>query len=183
MFIYNMKLSKDKIFKTFFIIISILMLIIFIISIYKIFTKASDSNFKVNDSIQKDKVITLTANNYTNILKAVHENLDNYVGIKIQFTGYVYRLLDFSDNEFVLARNMIISSNNQTVVVGFLCNYDKAKDIPNNTWVNITGIISKGNYHGEIPIIKITNINKADTPNDEFVYPPDNTYIQTNALL
>ena len=39
--------------------------------------------------------------NYTNVLKSVHENIDNYVGMKINFTGYVYRVLDLNENQFV----------------------------------------------------------------------------------
>ena len=39
-----------------------------------------------------------------------HENIDDYVGKKLCFTGYVYRVLDLQDNQFVLARDMIISS-------------------------------------------------------------------------
>ena len=54
--------------------------------------------------------------------KAVHDNLDNYIGQQISFSGYVYRISDFESNQFVLARNMIISSDFQTLIVGFLCN-------------------------------------------------------------
>ena len=38
--------------------------------------------------------------------------------------GIVYRVSDLKENQFVLARDMIISSNRQYVVVGFfLCLY------------------------------------------------------------
>ena len=72
---------------------------------------------------------------------------------------------------------MIISSNFQYVVVGFLCEYENAKDFSNNAWVEITGEITKGNYHGDMPIIKITEIKKVDKPNEEYVYPPDENYV------
>ena len=107
----------------------------------------------------------------------------NYIGVKIHFTGYVYRVLDLKDNQFVLARDMIISSNYQAVVVGFLCEYDKAKNFNNDTWVEITGEIIKGDYHGDMPIIKITNIKKTNKPSEEYVYPPDESYIPTEGML
>ena len=78
---------------------------------------------------------------------------------------------------------MIISSDNQTVVVGFLCDYKNANEFSDNTWVNITGTIVKGDYHGEIPVIDITNMTKCEKPGNEFVNPPDDTYIPTSALF
>ena len=48
----------------------------------------------------------MTDENYTNVLKEVHENLDTYVGQKICYTGYVYRVADLPENQFVLARDM-----------------------------------------------------------------------------
>ena len=88
-----------------------------------------------------------------------------------------------ADNQFVLARDMIISSDFQSVIVGFLCDYEKAKDFNDNTWVEITGEITKGEYHGTMPIVKVTQIKQVHKPNEEFVYPPDNSYIPTSGLL
>ena len=124
-------------------------------------------------------VSVIYAKNYTNVLKAVHENIDGYVGVKIQFTGYVYRVLDLTDTQFILARDMMISSDFQYVIVGFLCEYENAQSFTNETWVELTGEITKGNYHGDMPIVKITKIEETSKPNDEYVYPPSDTYIPT----
>ena len=173
----NIKLSK--LFKVFFIFVTIIMAIFFFISIYRIILKCTDSS----NSNKSEEVIKITSNNYTNVLKAVHDNLDAYIGKQIQFTGYVYRVFDLSDTEFVLARNMIISSDNKAVVVGFLCNYENASNFSDNTWVEVTGTINKGHYHGDIPIIEVTNINNVDCPTDEYVYPPDDSFIPTDSIL
>ena len=151
--------------------------------IFKIFK--GSSSYKTNSScLPQSKVNTIAPSNYTNILKAVHENIDSYVGKKISFTGYVYRVLDLQYNQFVLARDMIINSSSQTVIVGFLCEYDNAKDFTNNSWVQVTGEIVKGDYHGDMPIIKITEINAVDKPSqEEYVYPPDDSYIPTAGIL
>lgn len=131
----------------------------------------------------KNKVSNISSANYTNVLKAIHENIDSYAGVKINFTGYVYRVLDLNENQFVLARDMIISSDFQSVVVGFLCEADNASTFENDTWVNITGEITRGSYHGDMPIVRITEIKKVDKPNDEFVYPPNENYIPTNGII
>ena len=116
-------------------------------------------------------------------MKSVHDNIDDYVGVKINFTGYVYRMIDFNENQFVLARNMVISSDLQTVVVGFLCECEESKNFKDNDWIEITGTVTKGDYHGDMPIIKVTEIKNSTKPNEELVYPPDESYIPTSGIL
>ena len=150
---------------------------------YRVFSGANNSS-KSNSCIPQSGVSQISPKNYTNILKSVHENIDSYVGKKICFTGYVYRVLDLQDNQFVLARDMIVSSNSQSVVVGLLCEYDNAKDFADNSWVQVTGEIFKGDYHGDMPIIKITDIKSVDkSSQEEYVYPPDDSYIPTAGIL
>ena len=177
MFVYNVKLSKTNIFKAIFIIVVIILIIFFAVSAYRIFSEGKSAN-----SSTKQNVANITANNYTNILKAVHDDLDTYVGQSIKFSGYIYRAEDFTKEEFVLARDMIIDDNKQTLIVGFLCNCKDAEKFSDKTWVEITGTITKGNYHGEMPVIKIKEINAIDKPSDEYVYPPDDCYIPTADL-
>lgn len=170
MFIYNIKINNNKIFKIFFITVIILLICIVSIVIFRVFNGASKNH-------KNSEVYQISATNYTNILKAVHDDIDSYVGVKFHFSGYVYRLLDFNENQFVLARNMVISSNFQTVVVGFLCEDENIKNFADNSWVELTGEITKGDYHGDMPIVKVTELKSCDRPNDELVYPPDENYI------
>lgn len=74
---------------------------------------------------------------------------------------------------------MVVSSDFQTVVVGFLCTSPETCNFSENDWIEIEGTITKGEYHGDMPIIEITSINKIDKPEDEYVYPPNDTYIPT----
>ena len=182
MFIYNIKINGSKTFKFFFISITLLVVIIVGIVSFKVFHGANHAKEK-SSCLPQSQVSKLSATNYTNILKVVHENIDSYVGTQINFTGYVYRVLDLTKNQFILARDMIISSDFQSVVVGFLCEYDTAKEFENDTWVELTGKIEKGNYHGDMPIVRVTQIKRVTKPNDEFVYPPDESYIPTNGIL
>jgi len=181
MFVCNLKINKNTIFKAFVCIIFIIVTLILIFTVYRLFN-SNDFNI-VNDDIKYEDINVLTANNYTNVLKTVHDNLDEYIGQKISFTGYVYRVYDLKQTEFVLARDMVISSDFQTLVVGFLCNYENALNFSNGTWINITGTIQKGNYHGEIPILEIEQITQTDKPNDEYVYPPDDSFVPTSTIL
>ncbi|MCI8617377.1 MAG: hypothetical protein HFJ60_03945 [Clostridia bacterium] len=151
---------------------------------YKVFIGANNSTRDGGCIPNKNGVSQISSKNYTNVLKTVHENIDSYVGKKICFTGYVYRVLDLEGNQFVLARDMIINSNYQSVIVGFLCQYDNAKDFANDTWVQVTGEILKGDYHGDMPILNVIEIDVVPKPSsDEYVYPPDDSYIPTNGIL
>lgn len=181
MFVYNLKLNKTTIFKVVLVLVVIVLLVFFCISAYRVFTSTPDLGDSNLISLDSTNVANITANNYTNVLKAVHDDLDTYIGQTIKFTGYIYRATDFRDTEFVLARDMLIE-NNQTLIVGFLCEYKDAIKFEDRTWVEITGTITKGDYHGEIPVLKIKQIDKITKPKDELVYPPDDFYIPTSAL-
>lgn len=183
MFIFNIKINGSKIFKIFFSCVIACFIIILGFVMYKVFAGANNEG-RNQSCIPKNKVYEIQPQNYTNILKAVHDNIDSYIGKKITFTGYVYRISDLNDNQFILARNMLINSNSQYVVVGFLCECDDAQKFADDTWVKITGTIIKGNYHGDMPIIKINDINKVNKPTtNEYVYPPDDSYIPTSSIL
>lgn len=178
MFVFNVKVNSKSIVKFSLILISVIVIILFLISLYKIL----NNNFKVQDEIVNPDVAYITAEEYTNILKSVYENLDIYIGQKICFSGYVYRNSDFPETEFVLARDMLLDGSNKTLIVGFLCSYKDAKNFPDNCWVEITGEICKGNYYGEVPLVKITEIKQVQKPENEFVIPPDSTYIPTGII-
>ena len=165
MFIYNFKVNGSKIFKYFFTGIVLLIIVILIFVSIRIFVGAKN-NRNISSCMPQNHISIISAKNYTNVLKTVH-----------------YRVLDLTDTQFILARDMIISSDHKYVIVGFLCEYEKAQNFSNETWVELTGKITKGNYHGDMPIIKVTDIKTVDKPNEEYVYPPDDTYIPTSDIL
>lgn len=183
MFIYNLKINGGIALKLIIVVLSIFMLIVFGISVYRIFF--TSGKFAVKDRIVPNEITEIEPENYTNILQAVHEDIDSYIGMKIKFTGYIYRLIDFKEKEFVLARDMFINEEKtQSVVVGFLSQYKDAKNLNDGDWVEVIGTIEKDKYHKEeIPIIKVMELKVVSKPEDSFVMPPDDTYIPTRGLL
>ena len=174
MFIYNINLNKTKVAKYAFAIAAILLIFIFCFATYRIIKEGTNSACEQNTN-----VIEINSSNYTNILKETHDNLDKYIGKNIKFSGYIYRVPDFTENQFVLARDMIISSDLRTLVVGFLCVSNDIKNYETNTWVEITGTITKGNYHEVIPVINVTQIKQITKPSEIYVYPPDDSFVPT----
>ena len=109
MFVYNFKINGSKVFRVFFTVVILLIICIMGVVLFRIFTGANNAS----SCLPQSDVSEISAKNYTNVLKTVHENIDNYVGMKIKFTGYVYRVSDLNENQFVLARDMIISSDSR----------------------------------------------------------------------
>ncbi len=180
MVIYNMKLNNNKLIKFGLKMLFLIIIVLLLICVYRIVFYKSNNK---NETCDLNPLQEINASNYTNILKDSHENIEMYIGKRIKFSGFVYRLYDFDDTQFVLGRNMIISSDYQAVVVGFLCKLNNSIQYKDGTWVEIEGTITRGEYHGKIPVVKITSIKETNIPNEEYVYPPDETYIQTSKVL
>ncbi len=182
MFIYNLKVNRTGILKTIIICFSIIVLGLIAIVILSLIKNANVEKNYIDDQIPSSEVATLTPENYTNILKAVHNDLNTYIGQKISFTGYVYRVNGMEENQFVLARDMDIG-NHQTVVVGFLCCSEKAKEFETYAWITISGEITKGNFKNtEMPIIHVTSIEKANQPENNTVPMPDDSFVPTAVI-
>lgn len=179
MFIFNIKFNLKLVVKTLFIIMAIIVIAAFLFSTYKIIK----NSIRVKDEIKNPSITYIEPENYTNILKCCYENMDEYIGQTICFSGYIYRTIDFNENQFVLARDMTTTDKNQTYIVGFLCECNKLKNFKDNDWVEVVGGITKGNYHGDVPILKIKKIKMVAKPENALVPPPDNTYIPTSILF
>lgn len=181
MFICNLKLNGSSLFKIILAIIIFIVICLCGIVGYKIYVATTNN---IDNNINLNTTKELTNQNYSTILQAVHDNVDSYVGQKIKFSGFIYRVYDLDKEQFVLGRNMIISSDFQSVVVGFLCHYKDAIQFRDNCWVELEGKITKGTYHNsDMPILEVTSIKEIEKPNDEYVYPPDEDYIPTSVII
>ena len=157
--IFNIRISYSKILSIIIIIIACIFVLLAFIGFFK--------------QVLSSNSIEITNENYANILTDSYDNIEKYLGKNISVVGYVFRLPDFGNNEFVIARDMLVD-NNHSQVIGFLCNYNKISQYETNSWIKINGIIEKGHYFGEIPIIRVKSIKKVTTPNEIFAKPPEN---------
>ena len=180
MFIYNLKFSKKAITRIFICLALVIITGIVAFSCYLIFFKSTKN---VCNEVKNEDVLYLHETNYTDILKAANDNIDLYVGQKVHVTGYVYRLLDFNKNQFVVARDMRFNENSEALVVGFLCEYSKASDFVDGTWVEVLGEITKSNFNGEIAVLNIISIKETSKPENPFVSPPSKTFIPTSSIF
>ena len=164
MFVCNVKVNIKKIM----IGIGIIAVIIAICLELGVFS----SNTKNVNIYENNVDYTIDDKNFTNMLKEIHENIDANVGKTVTISGFVFTMPDFKDNYFVCGRDMILSGTEK--VVGFLCNYDKASELLESEWVEVTGVIEKGFYQTDMPVIKVERIEKITAPENTFVDPPSN---------
>ena len=125
MFVCNVKVNVKKIMIWF----GVIAVIIAICLELGIFGK----NEKDVDIYENNIDYVITENNFTNMLKDIHENIDDNVGKTVKISGFVFTMPDFKDNYFVCGRNMILSGNEK--IVGFLCDYEKAYNLLESEWV------------------------------------------------
>ena len=77
MFVYIVKINGSKTFKFIFALMIIFLICILGVVIFKVFNGAMNSE-NTSSCIPQNRVNKITANNYSNVLKAVHENIDDY---------------------------------------------------------------------------------------------------------
>lgn len=117
--VWNIKLSTSKLMYLF-IAILLILLCVFLISLF------------INN-----RTIIMNNENYTTILRDSHNDISKYVNKKIKTTGYIFRSNNFSDTQFVVARDMLINES-EANIVGFLCEYPHAYEFEDNVWVEVT---------------------------------------------
>ena len=182
MFIFNFKINKNRLTKIFLIFAFLIIFSILLLTIYLLFIE-NNKKITVNDHIKKEEIFEITEKNYANILKTSNENIDSYIGLKVHLQGYIYRLINFNDNQFVIARDMLISNDSQYLVIGFLSEYENAKSYKDGSWVDVVGTIKKGDFAGPIAILEVNSIKQIEKPENPFVNMPDDTYIPTSNMF
>ena len=172
MFIYNLKMNKKALCIGF---IAISLLIITCIILYSIYLILIKKNSDCNSN--QNEIVDLNETKYTNILKAANEDINSYVDSKVRITGYVYRLIDFDETQFVIARDMKLRKSPHSLVVGFLCESQEASKYSDGTWIEIVGKIKKGRFNSELAVLDVISIKETTKPVNLYVNPPDDTYI------
>jgi putative membrane protein len=145
-------------------------LLISIVSAILIEFIASGSDLESTAALKKDESkydYILTEENYIQILKEVHENIQGSINKTIKLSGFVFRMDDFKENIFVCGRNTIINEDN--TVAGFLCESTDASKLKDSEWIELTGVIKEGTYNSTMPIIKVGSIKKITAPANTFV--------------
>lgn len=128
--------------------------------VQKIKVKNDDSEFiKVDDSM------------YGHIISDVQDSVDQYVGKKISFNGFVYRDKQIRKNQIYVSRFAITCCVADAQVFGLIVEGKEVSAFKNDQWVNVTGTIHKakiGKFYK--PIIQLDKIAEIKPLKDPYVY-------------
>lgn len=122
--------------------------------------------------LYKKEIITIEEEGFMELLTSIDLYTDNFIGKKIRMTGFVYREDDMLPNQFVISRLAMQCCSADTAPYGIMVESDTANQYPEDTWVEVTGVIGNTTYNNNT-IMKIDGENlvttkASDTP---YIYP------------
>ncbi|ADU30038.1 TIGR03943 family putative permease subunit [Evansella cellulosilytica] len=127
------------------------------------------------DELESAEKITVTEENYLDVMTVLDLYLDRFIGKEIEIVGFVYREADFEPNELVVARFSMTCCTADAGVYGTLIESEDASKFEKDTWVYASGTIKKGQYHDfQIPVLTDTYLVEVDEPDSPYVYPSFN---------
>jgi putative membrane protein len=132
-----------------------------------------DEDFsKIGMILYKKDAIVVKPEIYMEILSTIDLFKANFIGKKIELTGFVYREDNMTSNQFVVGRFAVSCCSADATPYGVMIDFPTAATYPKDMWVKVTGTVQNGSYNGnDIFVIKATQIDKITAPSSPYVYP------------
>ncbi|MGT2714964.1 TIGR03943 family putative permease subunit [Streptococcus respiraculi] len=137
------------------------------------FTKSSYQSEmrKVAERYLDQETISVTSENYMEVMEAIYDYPNEFVGKTIEMVGFIYNDPENTNQQF-LFRFGIIHCIADSGVYGLLST-GQTSHFPDNTWVSAKGRI-KLSYHNSLqqalPTLELTEYNKIEQPKNPYVY-------------
>lgn len=129
--------------------------------------QAKKLNIKSNNS----NLITVDNSMYGHIILDVHDNVDQYVGKKISFNGFLYRDKQSNKNQAYVSRFAITCCVADAQLFGLKVQGKEITLFKNDQWVNVTGTIQKMKVKKFYkPYILLEKIESIEPLKDPYVY-------------
>lgn len=120
----------------------------------------------------EDGKISMNDTNFARWLMEIYSNLDLYDQTPIELTGFVFIDDTLSSDEFVLSRMMMVCCVADLEMVGLLTKYEDTKSLESDSWLRVTGTLSKTKYQDSyIPKVIVNDISPIVPPRNQYVYP------------
>lgn len=137
------------------------------------FYTGDDNTLKNKLDISND-VININSKNLFVSLNEITSNIEMYENKEINIDGFVYKdnRLNLPSNQFVIGRYMMVCCAADMQITGLQCQYSDISSYDNNTYVKITGKLTKTiSNNEEVPLIIVESIINDDSPDKSYVYP------------
>jgi putative membrane protein len=125
----------------------------------------------ININRSSSKSIEVDDDMYGHIILDVQNSVDEYVGKKISFNGFVYRDKQTKINQVYVSRFALTCCVADAQVFGLMVEGKEVRSFKNDQWVNVSGTIEKikvGKFYK--PIIHLDKIKNIKPLRDPYVY-------------
>lgn len=138
-----------------------------------------DENGEINQLLEEDlpydlnqAVIPLDNMGYGIWYLDSMDNLDRYLGKTVKFVGMVLKPKEFPQNYFVPGRMAMTCCADDMAFLGFACEYDKAYELVEKSWVEVTATVDKEyrpEFRAEGPVLRAVSVVATKRPKDEII--------------
>ena len=100
------------------------------------------------------------------------DHIDRYVGKTVQFIGQILKPKSFPSDYFVPGRLAMTCCADDMAFLGFACEYDKASELKEKSWVKVTASITNEywpDYNGEGPVLHAVKVEATKAPKEEVI--------------
>lgn len=129
------------------------------------------SNHNINNLTFEDNIIQINKNNFVYSLDEILTYPYNYEGMNIKITGFIYKDKNLTDDQFIIARYMMVCCASNMQIAGIKCESNTLINYPEYTWVEVTGTIHTKEIPNIDTIILTENIKEVNNPDTSYVYP------------
>ena len=132
----------------------------------------TESFAELAKTLYRQDTIVVTEELFMEILTAIDLYLDQFIGKKIELSGFVYREPDMTGNQLVVARFAMDCCSADALPYGVLVEYARAASYEDDTWLRVHGVIDKTMYNdNEIMVFKPRQLEVIPEPSSPYVYP------------
>lgn len=121
----------------------------------------------------KNDIISVTTENYMEVIEAIYDFPNEFSGKKIEMTGFVYLDPTDSSHNLFLFRFGIIHCIADSGVFGLLTQFSEATNYKNNDWLTVSGTIQSEYYKPfkrNLPSIVVERVQPINPPKNQYVY-------------
>ncbi|UCZ54681.1 TIGR03943 family protein [Bacillus shivajii] len=124
------------------------------------------------EELEEQDVITVTEDNYLDIMTVLDLHLEQFEGKKLEIIGFAYREPDFEDHQLVAARFSMTCCTADAAIYGTLIESEDAKEFEEDTWFYAMGTIEIQEYNGyKLPVLVDSYLHEVEEPDTPYVYP------------
>jgi len=138
-----------------------------------IVTKPYDKDYaKLSAKLYAKETMPIKAGIFLETLTSLDLFMDQFVGKKVELSGFIYRESGMKANQFVVARFALQCCSADAIPYGVLIEDSSGNAYADDSWVEITGTLQTTAYKNQKIIeINASQVLKVEAPKSQYVYP------------